>query len=129
MLVTRVTNAIGDHPDATELVKLYTLIWQRFLASQMESAVYDVTTVDIPVLNLLFRAAKGAVEKLPTDKLEATAKDADRGKNTYPSLMGLAASQNEANRQLTVAVEALAPLGTAARGLQALARFVVERRV
>src|SRR5207237_6745574 len=31
-------------------------IWQRFVASQMASAVYDVTTADIPVGNLLFRA-------------------------------------------------------------------------
>ncbi len=36
--------------------RLYTLIWQRFLASQMASAVFDVTTVDIPVRTLLFRA-------------------------------------------------------------------------
>jgi DNA topoisomerase-1 len=50
------------HPDqlrqqlSGDLARLYTLIWQRFLASQMESAVFDVTTVDIPVANLLFRA-------------------------------------------------------------------------
>ncbi len=43
----RVAQSIGDHPDATELVKLYTLIWQRFVASQMVPAVYDATTVDI----------------------------------------------------------------------------------
>ena len=43
----KVAGAIGDHPDATELVKLYTLIWQRFVASQMVPAVYDATTVDI----------------------------------------------------------------------------------
>jgi DNA topoisomerase-1 len=43
----KVATAIGDHPDATELIKLYTLIWQRFVASQMVPAVYDATTVDI----------------------------------------------------------------------------------
>ena len=43
----RVAQSIGDHPDASELVKLYTLIWQRFIASQMVPAVYDATTVDI----------------------------------------------------------------------------------
>ena len=43
----RVAQSIGDHPDAPELIKLYTLIWQRFVASQMVPAVYDATTVDI----------------------------------------------------------------------------------
>jgi DNA topoisomerase-1 len=43
----KVAQSIGDHPDASELIKLYTLIWQRFVASQMVPAVYDATTVDI----------------------------------------------------------------------------------
>jgi DNA topoisomerase I len=43
----KVAQSIGDHPDAPELIKLYTLIWQRFVASQMVPAVYDATTVDI----------------------------------------------------------------------------------
>nr|MBA3503848.1 type I DNA topoisomerase [Deltaproteobacteria bacterium] len=43
----KVAGAIGAHPDAPELIKLYTLIWQRFVASQMVPAVYDATTVDI----------------------------------------------------------------------------------
>jgi DNA topoisomerase-1 len=43
----RVAVAIAAHPEAIELVKLYTLIWQRFVASQMVPAVYDATTVDL----------------------------------------------------------------------------------
>jgi DNA topoisomerase I len=43
----RVATALADHPEGSELVKLYTLIWQRFVASQMVPAVYDATTVDI----------------------------------------------------------------------------------
>src|SRR5207244_11361780 len=39
-----------------EQLRLYTLVWQRFVASQMESALYDVTTAEIPVKNMLFRA-------------------------------------------------------------------------
>jgi DNA topoisomerase-1 len=35
---------------------LYTLIWNRFVASQMESAVYDATAVDIESGNCRFRA-------------------------------------------------------------------------
>jgi DNA topoisomerase I len=42
--------------------RLYQLIWQRFLASQMSAAVYDVTTVDIEVLDMLFRATGRVVK-------------------------------------------------------------------
>lgn len=34
-------------------LKLYTLIWQRFIASQMTSAVFDATSVEIRALNKL----------------------------------------------------------------------------
>jgi DNA topoisomerase-1 len=48
--------------------KLYQLIWQRFVASQMESAVYDAVSVDIegktPQHGYLFRAA-GSTIKFP----------------------------------------------------------------
>jgi DNA topoisomerase-1 len=37
--------------------KLYTLIWNRFLASQMESAVYDTTTMDIKAADFLLRSS------------------------------------------------------------------------
>lgn len=36
--------------------KLYELIWNRFLASQMSAALYNVTTVDIAAGRFLFRA-------------------------------------------------------------------------
>jgi len=43
---------------------LYLLIWNRFVASQMESAVFDTTTADIEAGNYTFRAS-GAVIKFP----------------------------------------------------------------
>ena len=43
-------------------LKLYTLIWNRFLASQMESAILDQTAVDISVGDYIFRA-NGSVIK------------------------------------------------------------------
>ena len=43
----KVATALAEHPEGNELVKLYTLIWQRFVASQMVPAVYDATTVDM----------------------------------------------------------------------------------
>jgi DNA topoisomerase-1 len=42
--------------------KLYTLIWQRFVASQMMEAVFDQTTIDIRAGNYLLRAT-GSVPK------------------------------------------------------------------
>ena len=42
--------------------KLYRLIWQRFVASQMNPAVFDQTTIDIEAGRLLFRAT-GSVLK------------------------------------------------------------------
>jgi len=67
------------------------------------------------------------VTSTPEQLGKATNKDADRGKNTYPSLMGLDASRREAAIQLAAAMKALEPLGAGADGLRALARFVVER--
>jgi DNA topoisomerase-1 len=37
--------------------KLYKLIWERFLASQMAAAKYDTVSVDIKAANYLFRAS------------------------------------------------------------------------
>ncbi len=47
---------------SSDQYRLYQLIWQRFLASQMASAVYDVTSVDIEVLDMLFRATGRVVK-------------------------------------------------------------------
>ncbi|MDO8747879.1 MAG: type I DNA topoisomerase [Candidatus Omnitrophota bacterium] len=70
---------------ATEQFKLYTLIYNRFLASQMKPAIYNVTSIDIRADKYLFRASgsklifKGftAVYELQEEKEE---------KNTLPSL-------------------------------------------
>jgi DNA topoisomerase I len=44
--------------------RLYQLIWNRFLACQMNPALLDQTTVDISAANCLFRS-QGAVMKFP----------------------------------------------------------------
>lgn len=36
--------------------KLYTLIWNRFLSSQMESAIFDTTTIDVKAGDFLLRS-------------------------------------------------------------------------
>lgn len=47
-----------------EQYKLYELIWARFTASQMASAVYDQTRVDITAADYVFRAT-GSVLRFP----------------------------------------------------------------
>ena len=42
--------------------KLYRLIWQRFVASQMTPAIFDQTTIDIKAGRFMFRAT-GSVQK------------------------------------------------------------------
>src|SRR5437763_11235003 len=44
--VFREPEAVREHL-TTEQYRLYDLVWKRFLASQMSSAVFDVTTVDV----------------------------------------------------------------------------------
>ena len=46
---------VAAHLEREELA-LYTLIWNRFVASQMASAVYDATSVDIEAATCRFRA-------------------------------------------------------------------------
>lgn len=42
--------------------RLYKLIWQRFVASQMSAAVFDVVTVDILASDMTFRATGSTVK-------------------------------------------------------------------
>ena len=53
--VYRSPDSVRDHL-SPEQYRLYQLIWQRFIASQMAAAVYNVTSVDITVADLMFRA-------------------------------------------------------------------------
>jgi geranylgeranyl diphosphate synthase type II len=54
-------------------------------------------------------------------------KDASRGKVTFPGLLGIEESHQRAQTLISEACRALAPLGSAAEGLEALARYVLER--
>jgi DNA topoisomerase-1 len=59
--VSRTPDALAKFLKPEEL-KLYRLIWQRFVASQMTSALFDQTTIDIQAGRFLFRAT-GSVQK------------------------------------------------------------------
>jgi DNA topoisomerase-1 len=61
--VLRRPEQVKAHLNSDQL-RLYTLIWQRFVASQMEAAVMDVTSVDIAAAGYTFRAT-GSVIKFP----------------------------------------------------------------
>jgi len=68
------------------------------------------------------------VTSTPEQMGKATNKDAGKGKNTYPALLGLDASRKEAAKQLQAALEAIGSFQHAADRLTLLARFVVERQ-
>ena len=59
--VSRTPESVASFLDRDEL-KLYRLIWQRFVASQMNPAIFDQTTIDIEAGRFLFRAT-GSVLK------------------------------------------------------------------
>jgi geranylgeranyl diphosphate synthase type II len=54
-------------------------------------------------------------------------KDADRGKLTFPGLLGVDESRRRAEQLIAEALAAVASLGPQAEGLEALARAVLER--
>ncbi|HWP54206.1 MAG TPA: type I DNA topoisomerase, partial [Pyrinomonadaceae bacterium] len=59
--VTRTPDSLAKYLKPEEL-KLYRLIWQRFVASQMMPALFDQTTIDIKAGRFVFRAT-GSVQK------------------------------------------------------------------
>src|SRR5437763_6536567 len=59
--VARTPDALAKYLKPEEL-KLYRLIWQRFVASQMMPALFDQTTIDIQAGRFIFRAT-GSVQK------------------------------------------------------------------
>jgi DNA topoisomerase-1 len=56
-------DSVRDHLASDEL-RLYTLIWNRFVASQMAVAVFDTTSADVEAGPLVFRAT-GSILKSP----------------------------------------------------------------
>lgn len=60
--------SVKRHPDEikkylnNDQYRLYKLIWQRFVASQMSPAVFDVVSVDISAVDMLFRATGSTIK-------------------------------------------------------------------
>jgi farnesyl diphosphate synthase len=58
---------------------------------------------------------------------KAVRKDADAGKATFVSLLGLDAAKDRARTLMEQACDALSPYGSAAETLKEAARFVISR--
>ena len=67
------------------------------------------------------------VTSTPEQLGKATGKDEQKGKNTYPILLGVEGSRREANAQLASALKAIEDLPAGGSSLAMFARFVVER--
>lgn len=77
-----------------EQLKLYTLIWERFIASQMTAAIYDTLTIDLIAGRFGLRAT-GSKVKFPGFMIVYTeSKDEDEEKEKDISLPELAEGQN-----------------------------------
>ncbi|HKR07638.1 MAG TPA: type I DNA topoisomerase, partial [Gemmatimonadaceae bacterium] len=61
-------------------LKLYELIWQRFMASQMSPAIFDTTTIDFEFDRFLFRATGSVVKFDGYQKLYKESREAEEGK-------------------------------------------------
>lgn len=84
--------SVARHPEAvrkyltSEQLKLYNLIWSRFIASQMASAVIDTTRVDINAKAYTFRAT-GAIVKFPGfTKVYADEREDDEENRILPAV-------------------------------------------
>ena len=80
--------------------KLYTLIWRRFVASQMASAILDQMTVDITAGDCVFRAT-GSLMKFPGfTKLYEETKEDENGEEADHPVPNVAAGDVLSAREL-----------------------------
>lgn len=90
--VLREPDAIRQYLEGDQY-KLYKLIWNRFVASQMNPAIIDQTSVDIKAGDYTFRAS-GSIVRFPgfmavylEEKPEDQAADEDGGEEALPPLV------------------------------------------
>ncbi|MGE5610017.1 MAG: polyprenyl synthetase family protein [Bacillota bacterium] len=99
------------------------------IAAEVSEAKLNAMTAFGQHLGLAFQIVDDLLDvtSTPEQMGKATHKDAAKGKNTYPVLLGMEASRKEAAAQLQSALNALSVFGENASALRTLARFVVER--
>src|SRR5438552_6506449 len=86
--VSRTPDALAKYLKPEEL-KLYRLIWQRFVASQMLPALFDQTTIDIQAGRFVFRATGSVLKfdgflKVYQEGRDETAAEDDEAERTLP---------------------------------------------
>lgn len=74
-----------SHHEVEDLVKLYGVIWRRFVACQMAAAVYDQTVVDVLVKDRYLLRSQGQVLAFPgyTAVYEEAREDNGNGKSGW----------------------------------------------
>jgi DNA topoisomerase-1 len=77
--VERSPDEIKRYLKADQL-KLYTLIWQRFVASQMAPIVYDTTTVDFDLGEYVFRSTGSIIQFDGYHRLYTEARETGEGR-------------------------------------------------
>jgi geranylgeranyl diphosphate synthase, type II len=95
-------------------------------ASMIQRHALDVYARNI---GLAFQVADDIlnVEGDPQRLGKSTGSDQARGKNTYPSMLGLDGARRYAGRLVNDALQALEPFDNKADSLRAIARYVIER--
>lgn len=68
-----------------EQYKLYKMIWSRFVACQMENAVYDTISIDIDAAGYIFRATSSSISFPGFSAIYEVARDEDE-ENSIPDL-------------------------------------------
>jgi geranylgeranyl diphosphate synthase, type II len=99
------------------------------IASFSDSSLLDAATTYGKHLGLAFQIVDDVLDATSDDATlgKTAGKDAAQGKNTYPALLGLEASNQLARQQVEQAIAALAPFGDRAAVLRAAADFVIQR--
>src|SRR5215469_9845185 len=97
--VTRSPEDVKRYLDE-DMFKLYQLIWQRFVASQMVPAVFDQTTIDIAAGDYTFRAS-GSVMKFDgyLAAYSASREDEDKGEAADATPGAAPAAEDDADAE------------------------------
>jgi len=99
------------------------------IAAGAPAASIDAVTAYGNHLGLAFQIVDDLLDVTSTPEQlgKATRKDAGKGKNTYPALLGIDGSRREAEQQLAGALKAVEVLSPRADVLRTLAKFVLHR--
>jgi farnesyl diphosphate synthase len=131
--------AVGKKLTAAELERMHVhktgaLIRASVRLGALVAGARDATTLDAlerygHAVGLAFQIRDDLLDiEAGTEQLGKTAgKDAASAKPTYPAILGIEASRAELAALTTAALDAVEPLGSRAKPLRDLARFVAKR--